>query len=315
MTGRFDAPDGPYVRDYEGYGRSRPALEWPGAARVALSIVLNYEEGAERTILNDDDGSEPYLTEVPVRAPRVGARDLNVESGYDYGARVGVWRLLDLLGRYEQRVTVFAVGMALEKNPAAGRAFVEAGHELASHHYRWIDYSTVPEAVEREHLRRSIEVIRELSGVDPVGFYGGRVSERSRRLAMETGVFRYDSDAYDDDVPYWVRAGDRMLLVIPYTLDANDVKFLSAPGFSTASEFATYLRDALDALRKEETSAPRVMSVGLHCRISGRPGRIAGIRAFLEHALRCSDVWIATRAEIAEYCRGAGDLRTIELPS
>lgn len=310
----FDAPESAYIRDYEGYGRAfAHGLEWPGSAQVALSIVLNYEEGAERTVLNDDEGSESYLTELPVRTPRVGSRDLNVESGYDYGARVGVWRLLDVFAEYEQHVTVFAVGMALEKNPAAGLAFAEAGHEIASHHYRWIDYSAVSESVERDHLHRSIQAIRELSGTNPVGFYGGRVSERSRRLAMESGVFRYDSDAYDDDVPYWVRAGDRKLLIIPYSLDTNDVKFVSSPGFATAAEFATYLRDALDALRGDRRTAPRVMSVGLHCRISGRPGRIEGIRSFMEHASKCPDVWITTRAAIADRCAQASDLRVIDL--
>lgn len=309
---RLDGIGTPYARDYAGYGRrGSTEFSWPRSARVALSFVLNYEEGSERTILNGDHESESLLTELPVQHPQRDARDLNVESLYDYGARVGVWRLLDIFADYSIPVTVFAVGMALEKNPQVAAAFVEENHEIASHHYRWVDYAPISEEVERSHLRKSVEVIRELTGRSPVGFYGGRVSVRSRRLAMETQEFIYDSDAYDDDIPYWVELDGKRILVIPYSLDSNDAKYLTMPGFVTSSDFLTYLSDTFDTLYREGAKSPRLMSVGLHCRISGRPGRALAVRRFLDYVLGFEDVWITTRASIAEHCVTRDDLNVV----
>lgn len=297
----------PYPRNLVGYGPQPPRPAWPGGARLALNFVLNYEEGAEYTVLNGDAHSETYLHELPGGAAVQGARSVNTESGYDFGARVGVWRLLNTFERAGVPFTVFAVGRALELNPAVGPAFIAAGHEVASHHWRWIDYAGMPAALEREHVLRSIDAIERYCGVPPVGWYGGRVSERSRELAAATGVFLYDSDVYDDELPHWTRAADRDLLLIPYTLEANDVKFSVAPGFGMGSDFEQYLRDTFDTLYAEgsapDTSrlGPRMMSVGLHCRVSGRPGRAAALARFLSYVASFPDVWIARRDEIARH--------------
>ena len=290
--------DGGLGRDLVGYGAAPPDPRWPGGARVALSLVLNYEEGGERTPLDGDPAAEAFLHEVIGAPPTEGRRNLNVESMFEYGSRVGFWRVHRVLTSHKAATTVFAVGQALERNPAAARAMVDAGWEVASHGWRWIDYLELPEDEERAHMRRSIEAIERVCGTRPVGWYTGRGSEATRRLVVEEGGFLYDADSYADELPYWVDVAGRDHLVVPYTLDANDFKFLLANGFVTAADFAEYLVDALDVLRAE---GGRMLSVGLHCRIVGRPGRIGGLDRFLRHVHECGDVWVATRADIARH--------------
>lgn len=294
------APDPPeHARDLAGYGPTPPDPRWPGGARLALSFVLNYEEGAENSILEGDPHSETYLHEVPGGQPRLGERDLVAESQFDYGARVGVWRILRLFAERGLPLTVYAVGRALELNPAVGHAFAAAGHEVASHGWRWIDYRAVPEETERAEIARCVAVIERTTGSRPVGWYTGRVSPRTRRLVAEHGGFLYDSDSYADDLPYYVRAAGRPHLVIPYTLDNNDMKFAVPPGFTANDGFTQHLRDAFDLLRRE---GGRMMSVGLHCRLAGRPGRAAALERFLDHVMRCgADVWVCRRADIARH--------------
>jgi putative urate catabolism protein len=287
-------------RDLVGYGEQPPDPRWPGGARLALSFVLNYEEGGERTLLEGDATSEAFLHEVVGGAPKVGRRDLNAESMFEYGSRAGFWRVHRLFGKHGLPLTVYAVGQALERNAAAAHAMVEAGWEVASHGWRWLDYTDVDEEVERTHIRRAIEAIERACGRRPVGWYTGRVSEHTRRLVVEEGGFLYDSDSYADDLPYWVQVGGQAHLVIPYTLDANDFKFLLVNGFVTADQFHDYLVDSFEQLYAE---GGRMMSVGLHCRIVGRPGRAPALDRFLAHVKERGDVWITTRAEIARHWR------------
>ncbi|WP_207540840.1 allantoinase PuuE [Sabulicella rubraurantiaca] len=287
-----------FPRDFAGYGPNPPDPRWPNGARVALSFVLNYEEGGENTVLNGDAGSEIYLHEVPGGQPLLGARNRTVESQFDYGARAGVWRVLRLFAQRSMRFTVYGVGRALELNPAAARAFAEAGHEVASHGWRWIDYHNMPEAMEREEITRCVEMIERLCGKRPVGWYTGRISPNTRRLVAAHGGFLYQSDAYDDDLPHYVDVAGNPELIIPYTLDNNDMKFAVPPGFGDPDGFERHLRDALEQLREE---GGRMMSVGLHCRIVGRPGRARALSRFLDHVRSCPDVWVATREEIARH--------------
>ena len=296
MTG-----ESPYPRDLVGFGERPPDPAWPGGARLAVSFVLNYEEGGEHTLLNGDEHSETFIHEVPAVTPLMGQRNVNTESSYDYGSRAGVWRLLRLFERAGLPLTVFAVGKALADNPEVGRAFARLGHEVASHHWRWIDYLDVPEAVEREHLLRSIEVIEQLTGSKPVGWYGGRVSLQSRRLAVEAGCFRYDSDVYDDDLPHWTTVDGQPQLLIPYAFDTNDFKFTISPGFTSGEDFELYLRRSFDYLYEEGAEAPKMMSIGLHCRMTGRPGRAAALARFLSYVRSFDDVWVCRRADIAEH--------------
>ena len=288
-------------RDFAGYGRDRPRPPWSDRTPLALSLVLNYEEGGERTVLNDDATSEGYIHELGPFEPRVGERDLNTESMYDYGARAGVWRILRLFEELGVTATVYGVGRALALNPEVGREFARQGLEVASHNWRWFDYAAVDEETERRHILMTKETIREQTGVEPVGFYCGRVSANSRRLAIECGGLLYDSDAYDDDLPYWLELEDGgRHLVIPYALDTNDMKFSTANGFASPTAFADYLCGAFDELYREGVDGrPAMLSVGLHCRVIGRPARLAALRRFLEHVLRHDDVWICHRAEIA----------------
>ncbi len=291
----------PNDRDLVGFGRERPLPPWRERNPLALSLVLNYEEGGERTVLNDDPTSESYIHELGPFEARVGERDLNTESLYGYGARAGVWRILRLFEELGVTATIFGVGRALALNPEVGREFARQGLEVASHNWRWFDYADVPEEVERAHILKTNETIRELTGAPPVGFYCGRVSANSRRLAIECGGLLYDSDAYDDDIPYWLEleGGDRHL-VIPYALDTNDMKFSTANGFAAPSAFADYLCAAFDELYREGVDGrPAMLSVGLHCRVIGRPARLAALRHFLEHVLKHEDVWICRRADIA----------------
>lgn len=301
-----DAPDpatddgGWYPRDLIGYGPTPPDPQWPGGARLALSFVVNYEEGGENTVLDGDPGSEIFLNETPGGSPVRGARDIEMESQYAYGSRAGFWRLLRMFGARDLPFTCYAVGLALSRNPEAAKAMVAAGHEIASHGHRWIDYQDVPEDVERAHIAAAVEAIEAASGVRPRGWYTGRVSPRTRRLVMAHGGFDYDCDAYDDDLPYWVKVDDQAQLVIPYTLDHNDMKFCVPPGFTSGDGFFSYLKDAFDTLRAE---GGRMMSVGLHCRLSGRPGRAAALGRFLDYVAGFDDVWICTRGAIADHWR------------
>src|SRR5690606_15576086 len=262
---------------------------------------LNYEEGGEASVLHGDPASEVYLHEVPGNAPRVGERDLNVESVYEYGARAGFWRILRLFTERDLTLTVYAVGTALERNPRAARAMVQAGFEVASHGWRWIDYHDVPEEVERADVRRAIEAIERTTGQRPVGWYTGRISPRTRRLVVEEGGFLYDSDSYADDLPYWVEVAGKQHLVVPYTLDNNDMKFAVLNGFDYGEAFFGYLRDAFDVLYTEGAERPKMMSVGLHCRLAGRPGRAAALARFLDYVKSHDGVWVTTRAQIARH--------------
>jgi allantoinase len=293
----------PYPRDLVGYGAHPPHPEWPNGARLALSIVLNYEEGGEACVLHGDPASEAYLHEVPGLSPLVGERNLNVESIYEYGARAGFWRIVRLFRERGLTLTVYAVGMALERNPEAGRAMVDAGFEVASHGWRWIDYQHMSEGEERAHMKLAIAAIERATGSRPVGWYTGRNSPHTRRLVVEEGGFLYDSDSYADDLPYWLEEGGQPHLVIPYTLDNNDMKFAVNNGFSSGEDFFDYLRDAFDVLYEEGASHPKMMSVGLHCRLAGRPGRAAALTRFLDYARSHDHVWITTRAEIARHWR------------
>jgi len=286
-------------RDLAGYGRTPPKANWPGGARVAVNLVLNYEEGSERSPLHGDAESETYLTEI-AGAPRA-TRDLLTESIYEFGSRVGVWRILDAFEESGLPLTVFACGQAVELNPAPMAAAAAAGHEVCSHGYRWFDYDGVPEDVEREHIQRTIRAIEAATGERPYGWYTGRFSFNTRRLVAEEGGFLYDSDDYSDELPFWTRAADRDHLVVPYTLDANDARFATPNGFRTAGEFGDYLIAAFDALYREGATTPRMLSVGLHCRLVGRPGRIEGLRRFLAHIGNRDDVWVTRRVDIARH--------------
>lgn len=293
-----------YPRDLIGYGPKPPKAKWPGSARVALQFVLNYEEGGENSILHGDQASEAFLSEIVGAQPVEGARHRSMESIYEYGSRVGVWRILGLFSRYEIPFTVYGVAMAMERNPAAVEAFLKAGHEVASHGWRWINYQEVPESVEREHMQRAIEIHRKLTGERPLGWYTGRTSPNTRKLVVEDGGFVYDADDYNDDLPWYdtryLRKDATPQLVVPYTLDANDMRFASAQGFNSGEQFFAYLKDAFDVLYDEGNRLPRMMSVGLHCRLAGRPGRLASLERFLKY-VRGKKVWFARRIDIARH--------------
>ena len=302
-----------YPRDLAGYGRNPPQPRWPGQARVALQFVLNYEEGGENSVLHGDAGSEQFLSEM-FNPPAFAARHLSMEGVYEYGARVGVWRILREFERRGLPLTVFGVGMALERCPDVTAAFVELGHEIACHGWRWIHYQGVDEAIEREHMVRGLQAIQKLTGpprsgeddVHGLGWYTGRDSPNTRRLVAEHGGFEYDSDYYGDDLPFWlqVRKSDGSLaphLVVPYTLDCNDMRFALPQGFSHGGEFFEYLRDAFDAHYAEGDERPSMMSIGMHCRLLGRPGRIGALQRFLDHVQRHDRVWIARRIDIARH--------------
>jgi allantoinase len=292
-----------YPRDMIGYGANPPYAAWPGDARVALQIVVNYEEGGENNILHGDTASESFLSEIVGAVPFEGQRHMSMESIYEYGSRAGFWRLMRLFEERGLPVTMFAVAMALERNPDATRAMAELGHEIASHGWRWIDYRNVDESTERAHMERAVASIAKTTGQRPLGWYTGRTSERTQRLVVETGGFLYDADSYADDLPYWVKVGGHDHLIVPYTLDANDMRFATSQGFNSGDQFFAYLRDAFDVLYAEGATTPKMMSVGLHCRIAGRPGRFAALQRFLDHVQRHDKVWICRRVDIARHWR------------
>ena len=292
-----------YPRDLVGYGPNPPKADWPGGARIAVQFVLNYEEGAENSVEHGDPASEAFLSEIVAAQPLQGVRHISMESLYDYGARVGVWRLLRLFERKGVPLTVFAVAMAAERNPAVIRAMVDAGHEIASHGYRWINYQYMGEEAEREHIAKAVRILEQVAGTRPLGWYTGRTSPNTRRLVAEHGGFLYDADAYDDDLPYWQVAAGAPQLIVPYTLDANDMRFATPQGFNSGDQFYAYLKDSFDALYAEGAETPRMMSVGLHCRLVGRPGRIVALERFLDYARSHEAVWFCRRVDIARHWR------------
>jgi len=285
-------------RDLIGYGGHPPHPRWPSEARIAVQFVLNIEEGAESCILNGDAGPESYLHELPGRAPRMGERDLSVESMYEYGSRAGIWRVLELFGDRNLPLTAFATGRALELTPEIGHALSAAGHEVAGHGYRWLDYNSIPEDEERRHIRLTLELIERICGKCPVGWYTGRVSPNTRQLLLEEGKLLYSSDAYNDDLPYWISSTPPHL-IIPYTLVNNDVRYLLPTGFSTGEDFFCLLKDAFDQLWLEGERQPKMMSVGLHSRISGHPARAKALARFLDYVQGHDAVWVCRREEIA----------------
>jgi allantoinase len=302
-----------YPRDLIGYGRNPPHPRWPGQARIALQFVLNYEEGAENNVLHGDAGSETFLSEM-IGAPSFPMRHMSMESLYEYGSRAGLWRLLRLFEQRGLPLTVFGVAMALKRNPDAVAAFRELGHEIACHGLRWISYQQMDEATERAHLQEAVAIFRELTGSAPLGWYTGRDSPNTRRLVVEHGGFRYDADHYGDDLPFWQKVAHTDAsgkpavtphLVLPYTLDTNDMRFAAAQGFNSGSQFFDYLKDAFDVLYAEGDpdglNQPKMLSVGLHCRLAGRPARAAALARFLDYVQGHQQVWITRRIDIAEH--------------
>ena len=297
-----------YPRDMVGYGAKPPHPRWPGGARLALQIVLNYEEGAEASVLHGDAASETFLSEIAGAQP-FAMRHMSMESLYEYGSRAGLWRLLRLFRERRLPITIFGAALALERHPAAVEVMLRDGHEIASHGWRWINYQQVDEATEREHIAAAVETIQRLTGKAPEGWYTGRDSPNTRRLVVEHGGFVYDADSYADDLPYWVevetREGTKPHIVVPYALDTNDMRFASAPGFASGDAFFAYLRDTFDVLYTEGDphglDQPKMLSVGLHCRIAGRPGRISALARFLDHVRAHEQLWIARRIDIARH--------------
>ena len=293
--------DATYPRDLAGYAGRPPHPRWPGDARIAVSVVLNHEEGGEYSVLHGDAHGEYVLTDAGSGPPRQGARDLLVESMFDYGARAGFWRVARVLRERGWPTTVFAVGMALARTPDAAAEMREAGWEVACHGQRWIDYASVPEEIERADIAACTDIVTRMIGVRPVGWYTGRPSVDTRRLVAEHGGFLYDSDAYDDDLPHWRRVDGRTHLVVPYTLDVNDARLVRGGDFASAGAWFEYARDAFEALLAEGSTAPKLLSIGLHSRLIGRPGRIGGLIRLLDHIASRPGVWRATRADIARH--------------
>jgi putative urate catabolism protein len=291
----------PYPRDLVGYGRNPPDPRWPARARIALQFVVNYEEGGERSILHGDATSEAFLSDVLGAQPWPGQRHMNVESMYEYGSRAGFWRLWRTFNARRIPVTVFGVATALARNPDVVAAMREANWEIASHGLKWIDYRDVTEKEERSHMAEAIRIHKEATGERPLGWYTGRSSVNTLRAVLDDGGFRYSSDSYSDDLPYWVKGPKGPHLIIPYTLDVNDMRFINSQGFATSDDFFTYMRDAFDILYAEGETSPKMMSVGLHCRLAGRPGRTAALLRFLDYVAKHDRVWIATRLDIAEH--------------
>ena len=294
-----------YPRDMIGYGANPPRADWPDSARIAVQFVLNYEEGGESNVLHGDSGSEQFLSEI-IGAESYPARHLSMESIYEYGSRAGVWRLLREFESRGLPLTIFAVAMALQRNPELTTELVRLKHEIACHGLRWIHYQQVDEAVEREHMQQALEIIETLTGTRPEGWYTGRDSPNTRRLVVEQGDLLYDSDYYGDDLPLWTQietgSGDiRPHLVVPYALDTNDMRFATAQGFNSGEQFYEYLRDSFDVLYAEGEHRPKMLSIGLHCRLVGRPGRFRALQRFLDYLQQHEQVWICRRIDIARH--------------
>jgi putative urate catabolism protein len=290
-----------YPRDLVGYGQHPPHPHWPNEAQLALQFVVNYEEGGESCILHGDAASEAFLSEIIGAVPLLGVRNLNMESMYEYGSRAGFWRLYRLFTQRQIPLTVYAVAMALARNPEATAAMLQADWEIASHGYRWIDYQYIEADIERSHIQKAIEIHTQATGARPLGIYQGRNSPNTRRLIVEAGGFLYDADSYADDLPYWNYEYNKPHLVIPYSLDNNDMRFATYQGFNTGDQFFTYLKDAFDTLYAEGQNSPKMMSVGLHCRLAGRPGRTAALAKFLDYVQKRDRVWICRRVDIARH--------------
>jgi putative urate catabolism protein len=290
-----------YPRDLIGYGAKPPHANWPNKAKIAVQFVVNYEEGGENCVLHGDPASEAFLSEIVGAQPIPDARHMNMESIYEYGSRAGFWRLHRLFERYNMPVTVFGVAMALQRNPEAVAAMKEADWEIASHGYRWIDYQHMDKETEREHMRTAIKIHEQVTGSKPVGWYLGRTSPNTRDIVIEEECFLYEADSYADDLPYWLAGKTRPHLVVPYTLDANDMRFATNQGFNSGDQFFAYLKDAFDTLYEEGEDAPKMMSIGLHCRLVGRPGRVASLKRFLEYIQNHERVWVCRRQDIAQH--------------
>ena len=306
-----------YPRDLAGYGQTPPHAAWPGGARIAVQFVLNYEEGGENNVLHGDAGSEQFLSEM-FSPPSFAARHMTMDGIYEYGARAGVWRILREFEKRGLPLTVFGVSTALERSPDVTRAFVALGHEIACHGYKWISYQGVDEATERQHMQLAMESIAKLTGARALGWYTGRDSPNTRRLVADYGGFAYDSDYYGDDLPFWMKVTktdgtDAHQLIVPYTLDCNDMRFALPQGYSHADPFYQYLKDSFDALYAEGDpsglNAPKMMSIGMHCRLLGRPGRITALQKFLDHIAQFDKVWVARRIDIAQHWHNVHPLK------
>jgi putative urate catabolism protein len=304
--------ESPYPRDMKGYGRNPPHADWPGGARIAVQFVVNYEEGGENCILHGDAASEAFLSEIVGAQPWPGQRHMNMESIYEYGARAGFWRLWRMFTEQGCPVTVFGVATALARSPEQTGAMREAGWEIASHGLKWIEYKDFTREDEAQHMREAIRIHTEATGERPLGWYTGRSALNTLSLVMEEGGFVYSADSYADDLPYWVEGPKRAHLIVPYTLDANDMRFATAQGFNSGDQFFTYLKDSFDVLYAEGADRPKMMSIGLHCRLVGRPGRAASLHRFIDYVQGHDRVWIARRIDIAEHWRSrhpAGEVR------
>ena len=287
-------------RDLIGYGSKGKKISWPNDAKLALQIVLNYEEGGENSVLNGDKYSETFLSEI-IGAKAIKGRHISMESIYEYGSRSGFWRLDKLFKEKKIPITIFGVGLALKQNPEVCHAIKNGDYEIAAHGYRWIDYQDVKKTVEKKHMQQAIKTIKDIFGSRPLGWYTGRCSPNTRDLVFDDGGFLYDSDSYSDDLPYWEYRGKKKQLIIPYTLDNNDMRFATNQGFNTGDHFYNYLKDSFDALYEEGKTNPKMMSVGLHCRLIGRPGRIQSLKKFLDYVLKFEDIWICKRIDIAKH--------------
>ena len=293
----------PEIRNFIGYGNKPPLFKWENNAKLAVQFVLNYEEGAENTVLNGDKQSEIFLSEIIGAKPVIGQRNMNMESIYEYGSRNGFWRIFNEFTNRKLPLTIFGVGLALEKNLEVCDAIKHAKFEVASHGYRWIDYQHVDPKIEEEHIIKSNQIIKNIFGYYPSGWYTGRTSPNTRNLVLKNTDVLYDSDAYDDDIPYWVKPDNKKHLIIPYTLDNNDMRFATTQGFNTGDDFYSYLKDSFDTLytESEKSGSSRMMSIGLHCRIIGRPGRFQSLLKFLNYLDQFNDIWICSRKQIAEF--------------
>ena len=289
-----------YPRDMIGYGSKKINVVWPNKARLALQIVLNYEEGAENSVLHGDKYSETFLSEI-IGAQPIKGRHINMESLYEYGSKRGFWRLHDLFQEKGIPITIFGVSMALERNPEVCNAIKNADYEVACHGWRWIDYQNISKSVEKKHMDLAIKTIKKIFGQRPLGWYTGRCSPNTRDLVINDGGFLYDSDSYSDDLPYWETRGKKKQLIVPYTLDNNDMRFATNQGFNSGDQFFNYLKDSFDVLYKEGEKNPKLMSVGLHCRLVGKPGRLKSLEKFLDYVLKHDDVWICKRIDIAKH--------------